>query len=513
MNIKELLLIVTLALVTTWGIEYLFFNKSKQVGLQSGQSFVVPESQQAVLKPLNTEIDFIDGKRPAPAVHTEVETDYARLVFSTDGASLERLEFKRELGGVPQPLNTIFPLAATEREKRCFLVALPEKTPYFYTFIDQKNVGDDVEITYQAETDAVILKKTFTVYKHTHQLGLTLTVTPKNGALEQQPRIFYPSPILPDIAATDVKSAVISDESGSIIKIPYAKISSNKGWFTPTLVGADDRYFIHVMAKDPAQFTQRAYFKVEGAQEIYSILEGPAVAQEQSWNMSFYFGPKEEKALAEVDPRLKQTLDYAGWLFPISNLLLKILIFFYTYLHNYGLAIIALTILIKLLLLPLTIKGAQGMKKTSEMQRKLQYIQQKYKDDPAMLAAERAELIRKHGMPGMAGCLPLLLQIPIFIALSRILSSAIELYKAPFTFWITDLSAADPYYVLPILIGVAMLLQATTVEQKQRMQFIVMAFVFGALSISFSAGLCLYIFMSTFLGIVQTAIQNKLKLA
>lgn len=513
MNLKELLVIVTLALVTTWGIEYLFFSKGKQPeGLQSGQSFEVPESQKAILKPLNTEIDFVDGKRPAPAVHTEVETDYANLVFSTDGATLERLEFKREVGGVPHSLTTIFPVSSTDREKRCFIVALDEKTPYFYSLIDQKNVGDDVQLTYHAETDAVIVKKIYTIYKHTHQLGLTLTVTPKNNDVEQLPRIFFPAPLLPDIAATDVKSAVISDEKGAVVKIPYAKIAPNKGWFTPTLVGSDDRYFIHVMAKDPTQFTQRAYFKVAGAQEIYSILEGPLVKQEQSWTLSFYLGPKEERALSQVDPRLTQTLDYAGWLFPISNLLLKLLIFFYTYLCNYGLAIIALTLLIKILLLPLTIKGAQGMKKTSEMQRKLQYIQQKYKDDPEMLAAERAELIRKHGMPGMAGCLPLLLQIPIFIALSRILSSAIELYKAPF-FWISDLSAADPYFILPILIGLTMLLQATTVEQKQRMQFVAMAFIFGALSISFSAGLCLYIFMSTFLGVAQTSIQNKLKLA
>ena len=517
MNVKELLLIVGLALATTWGIEYFFFNKNKNTteGIQSGQSFVVPKEQQALLKPLNAEVNFLEGKRPGAAELTEVETRYARLVFSTDGASLERLEFKRECGGVPQPLTTIFPVNSTEREKRCFLVALPEVTPYFYTLIDQKEIGDTVELTYQAETDLAIIKKTFTVFKQTHKLGLTLTLTPKNSSAENelQARIFYPAPIIPDIATSDLKSAVISEAGGSIVKIPMAKLEANKGWFTPTVVGADDRYFIHVMADDPAQFVQRAYFKVAGAQELYSILEGPAVSQEQSWSLSFYFGPKEEKALAEVDPRLEQTLDYAGWLAPISKLLLKILIFFYGYLCNYGLAIIALTILIKLLMLPLTLKGAQGMKKTTEMQRKLQYLQQKYKNDPEMLAQERAELIRKHGMPGMAGCLPLLLQIPIFIALSRILSSAIELYKAPFTFWITDLSAADPYYVLPLLIGLSMLLQATTVEPKQRMQFVIMALVFGALSVSFSAGLCLYIFMSTFLGVAQTFVQNKLKMA
>ena len=111
-------------------------------------------------------------------------------------------------------------------------------------------------------------------------------------------------------------------------------------------------------------------------------------------------------------------------------------------------------------------------------------------------------------MPGMAGCLPVFLQLPIFIALSRVLTTSIELYKAPFL-WISDLSAKDPYYILPILTGICMLLQPLSENSKQRMLTLVMPVVLAAVLSGFSAGLALYIFVSTFLGVLQTKLVKK----
>ncbi|MFI5332473.1 MAG: membrane protein insertase YidC [Candidatus Babeliales bacterium] len=516
MNIKELVVIVCLALLTTWGIEYFLFNKKgdKSTGLQSGQSFVVPKEQHSdVLKQLLFDVDLVKTKKVTTPVITEVDTPLMRASFSSNGAVLERLEFKKELGGVPREISTIFPLVSDGNpEKLCFLVALEKHTPWEYTLVSHTDTVETHEITYTAHTHEATLTKTFTVFKEQYKIGLTLTVSPHHGSAVQA-RIFIPTPIMPDIASTDTKAGIISEERNTITKIQLSRLTSDKAWFAPTLVGLDNRYFAHALIQDPAQFTQRAYFKVFSPQDTVAIVEGPVVNQEQAWSLSFYMGPKEEKVMRVVDPRLEHTLDYAGWLAPISNLLLKLLTFLYGYVYNYGLAIIILTLLIKLLLLPFTLKGAKSMKKMSEMQRKLQYIQNKYKDDQEQLNRERAELLRQQGMPGLSGCLPLLLQIPIFIALSRVLSSAIELYQAPFGLWIKDLSQADPYYILPILIALTMLVQAATMDAKQRTQFIVMACVFGALSINFSTGLCLYIFVSTVLGVLQTAIQHKLKVA
>ncbi len=515
MNIKELLLVVGLALVTTWTIDY-FMNRGKkdQPGteqeVKAGQSFVAPKNPQS-LRPLNIEVAFSEQKRPAPATLTEVKNRGALCVFSTDGAALER--FEHRMGGHPgSDLTTIFPPAQGDREARCFLVALEKDTPYYYTLVD--HTYDDIKttmLTYKAENETAIITKIFTFFSSTNCISLRLTIEPKKGPV--QARILYPAPLLPALGADDTKSGIYNDESGSIVTTPRSKINPDIYWHAPTFFGLDDRYFVHALVKDENHFVDRAYYKLSGAQDIYAFLESPSIATTTTWELKFYFGPKEACAMRAVDPRLEETLGYAGWFSPIAYWLLRLLIFLYRFLGNYGLAIIALTILTKIVLLPFSISGARSMKKHAEMQRKLKYLQQKYKDDPETLMRERTELMRKEGLSGLSGCLPILLQLPIFFALSKVLSTSIELYQAPFFGWITDLSARDPYYVLPLLVAVSMLLQATTVDASQRVQLIVMALVFGAITANLSAGLCLYIFMSTLLGVLQTMVQQRFKVA
>ncbi len=515
MNVKELLIVVLLALVTTWGIEYLFFGKKEgeATTVASGQSFVAPKTAQE-MKPLDLEVDFVDAKRSAPVTSTEIDTEHANLVFTTDGASLERLEFKRRIDGWPQELTTIFPVASTDKEQRCFLIGLTDETPFYYKLIEQKNrEGQTTELTYEAQTSAGAIRKKFIIYKDSPKIDLILTLKPADAVQGMQARIFYPAPVMPDIAAEDITCALMYEQRGAITMIPRRCLYTDIHWATSTFFGVDDRYFVHAMISDADHFSQRGYYKLTGQNDIYAILEGPVVTQETSWKLSYYCGPKESKAMNAVDPRLEQTLGYAGWFAPIARFLLMVLVFLYGYLHNYGLAIIALTIITKILLLPFSLKGAQSMKRHAEVQKKLKYLQQKYKDDAETLARERADLMRKEGLGSLSGCLPLLLQLPIFFALSRVLSTSIELYQAPFGFWITDLSAKDPYYILPLLIVASMLLQATTVDAAQRVQLIVMAVVFGAITASLSAGLCLYIFMSTILGVAQTMLQKRYNLA
>ena len=266
---------------------------------------------------------------------------------------------------------------------------------------------------------------------------------------------------------------------------------------------------MHALVADQNSFAQRAYYTMEGQQGLVSILESAPIEKETEWNLSFYFGPKEEETMLPVDPRLEQTLEYSGLLAPLSRLLLLILKYLYSFLHNYGWAIVVMTLLINLILLPLNLKGTRSMKKAGEIQKKLAYLQQRYKDDPDTLNREKSELIAKHGIPGLGGCLPKLLQFPIFFALSRVLSSSIELYKAPFILWIHDLSAPDPLYILPILIAVSMLFQSASIEPKQRFTMMAMALIFGAVSAKFSAGLCVYILVGIVLMNIQTYIQQK----
>jgi len=514
MKFKDLLLPLGFSLLTVIFINKFFFKSSDSgvpQGVQSGQRFTAPK-QNIETKLLNTEIDFIDEKRSRKMVLTEVETDLARFVFSNEGASLERLEMKREINGKEGFIHTIYPVGQNEKEDKCFLVALNEKTPYFYEFAGKEETESEVRVRYRYASPAsdVHIKKTYTIFKETHKLNLTVEVAAKKS-LENgvEPRIFFPSPFSPEIPGGPF--AVIENNKKSVERTGGSSINEQNWWASPSLLGADNKYFSHVLIEDPDKFVQRGYYREPSAEKLFSILEGPTVEKNGSWTLSFYFGPKEDVAMGRVDARLEQTLDYSGWLAPISKLLLAFLKYLYKYLGNYGLAIIVLTLLMRLLLLPFTMKADQGMKKRVELQKKMKYVEQKYKHDKDMLAQAKADLIRKHGLPGLGGCLPMLLQVPIFFSLSRVLSSSIEFYKAPFFLWITDLSAADPYYILPMVMSGAMILQGLLGDKNMRFPLIVMGLLFGAFLSNLSAGLGLYLAISTLLGLLQTTLQKRLR--
>jgi YidC/Oxa1 family membrane protein insertase len=513
MNGKDILLPLGLALITTWVIQYFFFNTRDTQGSKqerSGQSFVAPETPLEC-KPLLREVNFIDEKRSTRAELTSIETPLATYVFSTDGACLYRFDAKRTIQGAAHSLTTIFPLSEADREGRCFLIGLAEKTPYYYQLIQKKEEGDIIEIMYgyQSQQASVNIIKKYILFKDTYRIILEMTLEPlENSAVT--PRIIFPSPLMPEIVSYDAINALVGGVNSGVQKIPMAKVTSTSGWFDPLLFGTDNKYFVHALVGDQQKFAKRGYYSA-AKDKLLSIVEGPTITEKTTWALSFYVGPKEEAALAVVSERLEHTLDYSGWLAPIAKVALALLKWFYNYLKNYGLAIIALTLLIKLIMLPFTWHAEQSVKQRAEFQRKLQYLQQKYKHDQNLLAQERAELIKKHGMPGLAGCLPILIQIPIFFALNRVLSSSIELYKAPFYGWITDLSATDPYFILPLLIIISMLLQAATADKQQRFAVVAMALVFGAISANLAAGLCLYILVSTVLSVGQTALQRKFK--
>src|SRR5579872_1188877 len=173
MNFKELLFIISIALVASWTFDYFFMRKTVVTveEAQSGQSFVAPKHPEA-LKPINTEINFLDVKRSVEPVETEIETKHANLVFSTDGAVLTRLEFKRKLDGYQQVLTTIFPLVNTEKQKATLLVAFDQETPFYFDLVDSTDTQDTIELTYKATWSGNTVRKKFIIFKDTHQIDL-----------------------------------------------------------------------------------------------------------------------------------------------------------------------------------------------------------------------------------------------------------------------------------------------------------------------------------------------------
>jgi YidC/Oxa1 family membrane protein insertase len=213
----------------------------------------------------------------------------------------------------------------------------------------------------------------------------------------------------------------------------------------------------------------------------------------------------------------KETVDL-GWLRIIAQPMLWLLLAFHSVAGNWGIAIVLLTIVVKGVTLVWTTKSMRSMKAMAVLGPQMKALQEKFKEDKQRLQVETMALYKQHGVNPLAGCLPMLLQMPIWWALYRMLSQAGELYQQPFIpGWINDLTAADPYYVLPILLIVTMFAQArlspTTVDPSQQMQQRLMQYgmplIFGFASLFFPAGLTLYIFTNTCLQALHSIWINK----
>lgn len=519
MKFKDLLLPLAFAAVFTWFIQSLlqYFGPKPQAAQQeavteakAGRSFIAPKREQ-LNKPLMTEIDFSDADIACSGETPALNSQRLQATFASCGGMMTRMVATNITDVSFKELVTLDVPQPQERERSAFLVALDAKTPLAYTVVDQKNAEGTHTITFRSATSECIIEKKFTLYDASFKVDVTLTIEPLTEA-GVQPRLFIPSPSLTVAPAGDVVQAVVLSDAG-VLEQKRADTVEGWLWEMPALFGTENRYFINALVADGDHFVQRAYYKVQGAKNLTAILEGPLVQKKMTWNMSFYCGPKQNKEIALVDPRLEGTLDY-GWFGFIAKLALAILTFLFGIVRNYGLAIILLTILIRILLLPFTYKAEQGAKKAQDLRKKLQYLEQKYKDDPQTLATEKAELIRKNGVGDMLGCLPILLQLPVMYALSRALQVSVELYHAPFIGWITDLSAPDSYYVLPVLAGLGILFGqagATGADPRQRFMTMMMALVVIAVFVNVSAGVVLFIATSTWLGFAQTSIQKMLK--
>ncbi|MBN2333432.1 MAG: membrane protein insertase YidC [Deltaproteobacteria bacterium] len=225
-----------------------------------------------------------------------------------------------------------------------------------------------------------------------------------------------------------------------------------------------------------------------------------------------FVGPKETSYLKTLGQNLEKSVDF-GWFGVIARPLVQLLNLFYRYVHNYGVAIILVTILIKLVFYPLSQKSYQSMGKMKEVQPKLAKLKEKFKDDKARQQKEMMDLYRTHKVNPFGGCLPMVAQIPVFFGLYRGLMVAIELRHAPFFWWIQDLAAKDPYYVTPILMGATMLLQQkmtpSTGDQMQAKMMMFMPIIFTFMFLSFPAGLVLYWLVNNLLSIGQQYMVMK----
>jgi YidC/Oxa1 family membrane protein insertase len=210
---------------------------------------------------------------------------------------------------------------------------------------------------------------------------------------------------------------------------------------------------------------------------------------------SAYIGPKEMASLKVVSPELIKTIDLGFFRF-LAKPLLDMLNFFYRYLGNYGLAIIVLSALLKIVFIPFSTISQRSMKRMQTLQPQINALRDRYKKDKDKLNQEIMKLYGENKVNPAMGCLPMLPQLPVFFALYRALLGAIELRHAPFYFWIVDLSAKDPLYITPIFMGATMFLQQkmtpTAGDPRQAQIMMFMPIVMTAVFLNFPAGLVIY---------------------
>jgi YidC/Oxa1 family membrane protein insertase len=302
-----------------------------------------------------------------------------------------------------------------------------------------------------------------------------------------------------------------------ILKPPLDWVGYGNNFFLQALVPIEERgYEVIPRVLDAAKGLLQVVYLSEPFQ-----LDG---GQEKTFKLRLYLGPKELDYLKEAGHNLVDAVDY-GWFSFLAKPALYVLKWVYKYVHNYGVAIILLTIFIKVLFWPLTQKSFKSMQAMKKIQPKIAQVREKYKDDREKLNQELMGLYKTYKVNPMGGCLPMVLQIPVFIALYRMLNTAVELRHEPFMLWINDLTAPDrlqiginiPYLggipVLTILMGISMFAQQkmtpSSGDPRQEQIMLLMPLIFTVFFINFPAGLVLYWLVNNILSIVQQYWINR----
>jgi YidC/Oxa1 family membrane protein insertase len=347
-----------------------------------------------------------------------------------------------------------------------------------------------------------VLTKTFTFYTDGHY---DLKVNATNNK-----QFFITSGFRPNVLADMYADhgVIVKLVDGTLDVTVDGDSDKSKTYTGAKFLSAFDRYYTTVL------YNFEKTFQVSLMPDKESNPQGFIHSENGSIAFSGYAGPKEHKTLNALNPELTDVIEY-GWFTFIANPMFLFLQFIQSYVGNWGWTIVIATILIKLVLYPLSYKGMVSMQKLKDLAPKIKDIQAKYKDDKQKQSSHMMELYKKNGANPMGGCLPLVLQIPVFFAIYRVLLNAIELKGAEWIFWINDLAEMDPYFVLPVLMGATMFLQQkitpnTLQDETQRKIFQFLPVIFTFFFLWFPAGLTLYWFINNLFTISQQFYINKL---
>lgn len=458
-----------------------------------------------------------EGTAKTPQMITQdqrvvVETPLYRAILNEeDGSliSLELLKYKDKIGKDGKPIDILVEDGKSGVIKTDMMEPGSEKPKYKSSTKNAVIKGGKGDVIFQwTGPKGVQIIKTYTFYADRYLIDIEVEARgfeSSSSALwfqcslpdvgKKQDEMYFTRGIWFDGKEFGVKEKGKWDESGSLKKDVL--------W-----AGIDSKYFlIAAISKNRAKAT----FSKRNAQ---AVIELTNMAKENGkFMIKIFAGPKEMDLLKEIGSGLERTIDF-GYFGFIARPFLYILKFFYRITGNYGYAIIILTLIIKIIFFPLSIYQFRSMKEMQKLQPKIAALREKYKDEPEKLNKEIMQLYRIHKVNPFGGCLPLIVQIPVFFALYKVLLVAIELRHAPFILWIKDLSDYDPYYITPVLMGVTMFIQQWLTPSggdptQEKMLYFLPVF-FTIISIYFQSGLVLYWLVNNILSIVQQIFINRI---
>ncbi len=298
------------------------------------------------------------------------------------------------------------------------------------------------------------------------------------------------------------------DTADSHDRLVFKKEDLEKSWSKVRVASVGSQYFTQsVLDKSPIMPDVKA--KLNHAGKLAELLiEYPILNRDTGLQLEYvaFMGPKSHHLLMAVDPSLAHVVDF-GFFNWIARQILTMLKWFYGLVGNWGVAIVLLTLCVRLMVLPFNIYSYKSMKAMQAIQPKIKELRERLKDDQQKQQQEMMALMRENKVNPIGGCLPVVFQFPIFIALYQVLGNSIELYQAPFGLWIPDLSLKDPFYILPVLMGVTMFVQQkitpNTMDPAQAKVLMFMPLIFTFFMISLPSGLTLYMLIGAAFSVLQ----------
>jgi YidC/Oxa1 family membrane protein insertase len=478
-----------------------------------------PKSQTAELQQNNTQTSFQDRVIDAVVGHDISQEETIQATASNDIVVVKNKNFilKIDTLGRISSKELLQEKFNDKEAKHAQLIPAFAAKPLFLRFVDQdinKEASSVAYVASAAEVNLDGIPQKVTLTQTLSKLTVTKELTFYDDghydvtiSLSQNERYFVYLGQRPEITEQmmTISGAMVYTDDEIVTIIEDGDAEGRQAFSGVELISAFDQYAATIMYG----FAKDTNIIVERDRDDNPVVYFDAL---QTMNFHGYVGQKEYKVLKSIKPVLTNAIEY-GWFTFASKPLFQFLSWLHGILGNWGWSIVALTFVVRIILYPLTYKGMMSMQKIKKISPQIKELQVKHKGDPQRMNKAVMDMYKKHNANPLGGCLPMLMQIPVFFAIYRVLLNAVELQGAEWILWIDDLSRMDSYYVLPILMGASMYYQqkltpSNFTDPMQEKVFKFLPVIFTFFFITFPSGLVLYWFVNNLFSIGQQFIVN-----